>query len=135
LISPASPISPDAVIAAIIVPWTQPSRRPSSGRLEETYGLAEALGCDVGVLRAENVRKPNPAYLLSGGLLERLATDIEDLDCQLAIIDSSLTPIQQRNLERRLHVKVLDRTGLILEIFGLRAATKAAFWVVQVKHN
>lgn len=113
-----------ALKAAIVIPWTQPSSRPAQSRLEETAGLAEALGCKVGILRAENVRKPSPAYMLSGGLLERLALDIKESGCDLAVIDSSLTPIQQRNLERRLHVKVLDRTGLILEIFGLRAATK-----------
>ena len=98
--------------------------RPSEDRLSETRGLVEALGCDLAFLRSENVRNPSPGYLLSGGLLDRLAEDVKAHDCSIVVIDSALTPIQQRNLEERLGVKVIDRTGLILEIFGLRALTK-----------
>ena len=98
--------------------------RPSEDRLSETRGLVEALGCDLAFLRSENVRNPSPGYLLSGGLLDRLAEDVQAHDCSIVVIDSALTPIQQRNLEERLGVKVIDRTGLILEIFGLRALTK-----------
>lgn len=93
-------------------------------RLEESAGLVEALGCELEFLRPENVRKPTPGYLLSGGLLDRLADDVKSHDCTIVIIDAALSPIQQRNLENRLGVKVIDRTGLILEIFGLRARTK-----------
>lgn len=93
-------------------------------RLEESAGLVEALGCELEFLRAENVRKPTPGYLLSGGLLDRLADDVKSHHCTMVIIDAALSPIQQRNLEDRLGVKVIDRTGLILEIFGLRARTK-----------
>lgn len=93
-------------------------------RLEESAGLVEALGCELEFIRPENVRKPTPGYLLSGGLLDRLAADVHGHDCSIVIIDAALTPIQQRNLENRLGVKVIDRTGLILEIFGLRARTK-----------
>ncbi|MEL6860867.1 MAG: GTPase HflX [Pseudomonadota bacterium] len=93
-------------------------------RLEETSGLVEALGCELAFLRDEQVRKPTPGYLLSGGLLERLEGDVKAFGCSIVIIDAALTPIQQRNLETRLGVKVIDRTGLILEIFGLRARTK-----------
>jgi len=110
--------------AGIIIPWTLVSDRPTEVRLEESAGLVEALGCELEFLRAENVRKPTPGYLLSGGLLDRLADDVKCHDCSIVIIDAALSPIQQRNLENRLGVKVIDRTGLILEIFGLRARTK-----------
>lgn len=110
--------------AGIIIPWTQVFERPSEDRVEETAGLVEALGCELAFLRDEQVRKPTPGYLLSGGLLERLEADVKEHGCSMVIIDASLTPIQQRNLETRLGVKVIDRTGLILEIFGLRARTK-----------
>ena len=110
--------------AGIIIPWTQVFERPGEVRLEETSGLVEALGCELAFLRDEQVRKPTPGYLLSGGLLERLEADVKAFGCSIVIIDASLTPIQQRNLETRLGVKVIDRTGLILEIFGLRARTK-----------
>lgn len=111
-------------LAGIIIPWTQVADRPGDERLQETAGLVEALGCELAFLRAEQVRKPTPGYLLSGGLLERLSLDVQAYDCSMVIIDAALTPIQQRNLETRLGVKVIDRTGLILEIFGLRARTK-----------
>lgn len=111
-------------VAGVIIPWMQPAERPSHDRLEETSGLVEALGCELAFLRAEQVRKPNPAFLLSGGLLERLKEDALAFDCSLIVIDANLSPIQQRNLENELGLKVIDRTGLILEIFGLRALTK-----------
>ncbi len=118
--------------AGIIIPWTQVADRPGTERLEETAGLVEALGCELAFLRAEQVRKPTPGYLLSGGLLDRLIADVKGYDCSMVIIDASLTPIQQRNLENRIGVKVIDRTGLILEIFGLRARTKEGTLQVEL---
>jgi GTP-binding protein HflX len=109
--------------AGVVIPWTQYGARPSDARLEETRGLVEALGCELAFLRADNVRNPTAGYLLSGGLLDRLQEDIAANKCTMAVIDAALTPVQQRNLENRLGVKVIDRTGLILEIFGLRALT------------
>ena len=70
--------------------------------------------------------------MLSGGLLERLEEDVRAFGCSIDIIDAALTPIQQRNLEKRLGVKVIDRTGLILEIFGLRARTKEGTLQVEL---
>ncbi len=116
--------SSDLEIAGVIVPWTAPSERPSDNRLSETRGLVEALGCTLAFLRPENIRKPSPSHRLSGGLLERLAQDSAANNCSIIVIDGTLTPVQQRNLETALGVKVIDRTGLILEIFGLRALTK-----------
>jgi GTP-binding protein HflX len=115
---------PATEIAGAIIPWFTPASRPTADRLEETAGLIEALGCELAFLRPEHVRQVNSAQLLSGGILNRLAEDLESHHCTLAVIDGALTPVQQRNLEKKLGVKVIDRTGLILEIFGLRARTK-----------
>ena len=110
--------------AGVVIPWTQPSERPDRDRLSETAGLVEALGCNLAFLRSENVRNPSASHLLSGGILARLAEDIASAGCTMCVVDAALTPVQQRNLERALNCKVIDRTGLILEIFGLRARTK-----------
>lgn len=109
--------------AGCLIPWTLPKDRPSETRLEETAGLIEALGCELAFLHPIQVRNPSPSHLLSGGLIERHAEEIEAEDCTICVVDTSLSPVQQRNLERSLGVKVIDRTGLILEIFGLRART------------
>ncbi|MEM7768414.1 MAG: GTPase HflX, partial [Pseudomonadota bacterium] len=93
-------------------------------RERETAGLVEALGCALGFLDSQPIREPNASTLLSGGILERFRARLEEEGCTLAVIDGALTPLQQRNLEDRLGVKVIDRTGLILEIFGLRARTR-----------
>lgn len=110
--------------AGVVIPWTQPSERPDRDRLSETAGLVEALGCNLAFLRSENVRNPSASHLLSGGILARLAEDVAAAGCTMCVVDTALTPVQQRNLERALNCKVIDRTGLILEIFGLRARTK-----------
>lgn len=110
--------------AGVIIPWTMLPDRPDRERLSETAGLVEALGCNLSFLRPENIRKPNASHLLSGGILERLKADVAAADISLCVVDAALTPVQQRNLENALGTKVIDRTGLILEIFGLRARTK-----------
>ena len=115
---------PAPEIAGVVIPWFTPRDRPGPDRLSETAGLVEALGCELGFIRPDHVREVNSSYLLSGGLIDRMAADIAEKQCTLAVIDGALTPVQQRNLEKRLGVKVIDRTGLILEIFGLRARTK-----------
>ncbi len=115
---------PAPEIAGVVIPWFTPADRPTPDRLRETSGLVEALGCQLGFVRPDQVRKVNPSYLLSGGIVDRMAADLEAEHCTLAVIDGALTPVQQRNLEKRLGMKVIDRTGLILEIFGLRARTK-----------
>ena len=115
---------PAPEIAGVVIPWFTPRDRPGPDRLSETAGLVEALGCELGFIRPDHVREVNSSFLLSGGLLDRMANDIAETGATLAVIDASLTPVQQRNLEKRLGVKVIDRTGLILEIFGLRARTK-----------
>ncbi|MEO0983759.1 MAG: GTPase HflX [Pseudomonadota bacterium] len=118
-------------VAGVVIPWLKAGDRPTQSRIVETEGLVAALGCRLAFVRDEHVRRPSPSHLLSGGLLDRLADDLTASGCTLLIVDGALTPIQQRNLEKRLSVKVVDRTGLILEIFGLRARTKEG--VLQVE--
>lgn len=115
---------PETSRAGVVVPWFTPSDRPTEARLVETTGLAEALGCELGFVQAEQIRRVSPSHLLSAGILERITDSIKEAGINLLIVDGALTPVQQRNLERRLEMKVIDRTGLILEIFGLRARTR-----------
>lgn len=92
-------------------------------RLEEAVGLTQAIDLDVVHAEAVRVDRINPATLIGGGVRERMADLIEAMEVDLVIMDCSLTPVQQRNLERDWDCKVIDRTGLILEIFGERART------------
>jgi len=92
--------------------------------LEEAVGLAIAVNIDVVMSEIFNLSRPLPSTLLGSGLVEKYADIIETDGLDLAVIDHFLTPIQQRNLERAWKCKVIDRTGLILEIFGDRARTK-----------
>ncbi len=97
--------------------------RDPENRLEEAEGLALAI--DLKVIHREAVRvdKIQPATLIGKGVAERFGEFIKSHDIDLVIMDTSLSPIQQRNLEKLWDVKVIDRTGLILEIFGERART------------
>lgn len=115
---------PEQERAGVLIPWFDVGGRPDEARQVETAGLVEALGCSLAFLTDAFVRSPSPSHLLSTGILERFREQIAAEDCSLAILDSHLTPVQQRNLERALGVKVIDRTGLILEIFGLRARSR-----------
>ncbi len=92
-------------------------------RLDEAVGLARAI--DLEVVHAEAVRtaKVRPSTFLGKGVVERFGDFIEVQEIGLVVIDAALAPIQQRNLERAWNAKVIDRTGLILEIFGARART------------
>ena len=98
-------------------------RRSIDARLDEAVALARAIDRDV--VRAEIVRiaRPVPATLFGSGNVESLRGIIADNAIGLVIVDGALSPVQQRNLERRWQAKVIDRTGLILEIFGARART------------
>ncbi len=98
--------------------------RHPEARLAEAVGLTEAI--DVAVVAAEVVPlpKPRPATLLGLGTVERLAALVKEREVELVVVDAHLSPVQQRNLERAWDAKVIDRTGLILEIFGARARTR-----------
>ena len=100
------------------------SLRAAEGCLDEARGLALAIGLDVVHAESVALTRPRPATLFGKGVVERFADFIEAQDIEVTIVDGALTPIQQRNLERAWNCKVIDRTGLILEIFGARARTK-----------
>jgi GTPase len=100
------------------------SGRSIEARLEEAVGLARAIHLDVVGAKVARVAYPRPSSLIGGGTLESLGALIREKDVGLVIIDAPLSPVQQRNLERRWCAKVIDRTGLILEIFGERARTR-----------
>ena len=103
-------------------------------RLEEARGLAMAIGIVVADASIVPVRDVRPGTLFGQGQIERIASACEQDACELVIVDGSLSPIQQRNLEEQLKKKVIDRTGLILEIFGERAATAEGRLQVELAH-
>ena len=92
--------------------------------LEEAVGLTEALGVAPVEARIVPIREVKVSNFFGSGQIDDMAASINALSLSVLIVNGELTPIQQRNLEKALKVKVIDRTGLILEIFGLRAATK-----------
>ncbi|MDR3449293.1 MAG: GTPase HflX [Alphaproteobacteria bacterium] len=100
------------------------TRRDEDRALEEAVSLAEAI--ELNVVHAANVGlgQTVPATLLGRGQVENFAKTIEEKEAVLAVVNFTLTPVQQRNLETALKCKVIDRTGLILEIFGARARTR-----------
>jgi len=103
-------------------------------RLEEARGLALAIGIEIADAFVVPLREPRPATLLGEGQVQNIAVACEQSQAELVIIDGALSAIQQRNLEDRLKRKVIDRTGLILEIFGERAATAEGRLQVELAH-
>ena len=103
-------------------------------RLAEAEGLALAIGLNVVRTKHYRVRSPRAVTLLGGGQVEEIAEMGRDLEIDLLIVDAGLTAIQQRNLEERTGLKTIDRTGLILEIFGERAATAEGRLQVELAH-
>ena len=110
------------------------ARRSAEARVEEAEGLAEAIGIDVVAARPFRVRTVRPATLLGKGQVEEIAATAKERAAGLLIVDAALTPIQQKNLEEEAGTKVIDRTGLILEIFGERAATAEGRLQVELAH-
>nr|WP_200885009.1 GTPase HflX [Croceibacterium mercuriale] len=113
---------------------SQRQTRDADARLEEARGLALAIGLDVREATIVPVRDVRPGTLFGEGQIERIATDATMAEAELIIVDGSLSAIQQRNLEDKLKRKVIDRTGLILEIFGERAATAEGRLQVELAH-
>lgn len=103
-------------------------------RLEEAQGLARAIGIVVADAFAVPVRTVRPATLFGEGQIERIALTATQEDAELIVVDGALSAVQQRNLEEKLKRKVIDRTGLILEIFGERAATAEGRLQVELAH-
>lgn len=141
-IGPADGILRD-IPAIVIVPiWrnveyangVQARSRMPETQLAEACGLARSIDLDIRHADIALVKKIKPATLLGTGKVEELTRLVAELDIQVVIIDHPLTPVQQRNLEKECKVKVLDRTGLILEIFGRRAQTREGVLQVELAH-
>ncbi|MAK64248.1 MAG: GTPase HflX [Maricaulis sp.] len=117
--------------ALVIHPTGRDGLSRAEARLEEATGLAEALDLEVAEAFIAPMRKIDAGRYFGRGKLAELKERVVDGQADVAVIDTALSPIQQRNLEKAWNVKVIDRTGLILEIFGQRARTKEG--VLQVE--
>ncbi|MBR0659218.1 GTPase HflX [Neoroseomonas oryzicola] len=129
--------------AAVILPYERSNRvaigdaggqRAAEARLAEAVGLAASIGVTIVHEAVHPLRERRPATLLGEGQVEIVGRALKDQDAGLVVVDASLTPVQQRNLERAWGCKVIDRTGLILEIFGERARTKEGALQVELAH-
>ncbi|MDG2003959.1 MAG: GTPase HflX [Novosphingobium sp.] len=110
------------------------SGQDPDARLDEAKGLAAAIGLVIADAFILGLREPRPATLFGEGQVNNIATACEQNEAELVVVDGALSAIQQRNLEDRLKRKVIDRTGLILEIFGERAATAEGRLQVELAH-
>lgn len=128
------PNFPAHVQRSLAAVGTTPNLRTPEARLQEAIGLAKAIGLNI--IEASNVpvRTIRPSTLFGKGKVEELGKLIEDQEIGLAIVDHAITPVQQQSLEEAWNCKVLDRTGLILEIFGERAQTKEGRLQVELAH-
>ncbi|WP_408870021.1 GTPase HflX [Elioraea sp.] len=127
---------PDASRAAGLDPADLPAAllRPAEARLEEAASLAGAIGLDIAWKGILPLRGRKPATLLGSGQVENIAAEIRLHRVAVAVVDAQLSPVQQRNLEKAWGCKVIDRTGLILEIFGARARTREGSLQVELAH-
>ncbi len=127
-----------ATRAAVILPWDRrpghDQSREAEARLAEAVGLTASIGLDVVHTAILPLRERRPSTLLGNGHVETQGQLIGELHVTVVIVDAALTPVQQRNLERAWHCKVIDRTGLILDIFGERAATREGTLQVELAH-
>ena len=117
-----SPIIRALVIHPVVTSGAR-SDRSLQAALEEAVGLTQAIRLEVTLASIVRLQKVTPATYIGSGKVKELAEAIEAEEIKLAIVDCSLTPVQQRNLEKEWACKVIDRTALILEIFGDRART------------
>ena len=125
--------------ALIIGPYTtrqtiQEAARHPEARLEEAEGLAKAIHLEVAASLLLSLNTIRPATYLGKGKVEEIGELIEDQQVSVVSMDCQLTPVQQRNLEKAWGAKVIDRTALILEIFGERARTKEGALQVELAH-
>ena len=124
--------------AAVILPWERPERQESARaaepRLAEAVGLAASIGLVVVHRAILPLRARRPSTLLGEGQVAAQAEAIAAQQVAVAIVDAQLSPVQQRNLERAWKCKVIDRTGLILDIFGERAVTREGALQVELAH-
>ena len=125
--------------AAVILPWERTSRghehhRAAEARLAEAVGLAASIGLVVVHTAVLPLRIRRPATLMGEGQVALQGEALGEQDVTVVIVDAALSPVQQRNLERAWNCKVIDRTGLILDIFGERAATREGALQVELAH-
>ncbi len=124
---------PASSATAAVQAASEPTRS-AEARIAEASGLAEAIDLTVVAAQVSTLSEIKPATFLGRGKVAELAVIVEDEEVDLVIMDCALSPIQQRNLEKALSAKVIDRTGLILEIFGRRARTKEGALQVELAH-
>jgi GTPase len=108
--------------------------RDAQSKLDEAIGLAEAIDLDIIDTMIAPLAAPKPATYIGTGKVAEIAKRVEAAEAELVIVNAQLSPAQQRNLETEWKAKVLDRTGLILEIFGRRASTKEGILQVELAH-
>ncbi len=123
--------------AAVIHPHAKiPGGAPRTpeARLEEAAGLARAIGLAVVYADSVALSRRRPSTYFGAGTVDAIADAVETAEADLVCVDTQLTPVQQRNLERAWGCKVIDRTGLILEIFGARASTREGVLQVELAH-
>lgn len=108
--------------------------RDAQARLAEAVGLTAAIQLHVVEAQIAPLARPIPATLLGSGKVDEIAVLAKDQEPEVIIVNAHLTPVQQRNLEKAWNSKVLDRTAVILEIFGARAATREGRLQVELAH-
>ena len=108
--------------------------RDAQSKLAEAIGLAEAIDLDIVDTMVAPLLSPKPATFIGSGKVAEIAKRVADAEAELVVVNAQLSPVQQRNLETEWKAKVLDRTGLILEIFGRRASTKEGILQVELAH-
>jgi len=108
--------------------------RSLDARLEEAVGLARAIDVEIVGELGVRIAAPRPATLFGVGKVDEIKALVLAREAKLVVVDHALTPVQQRNLEKAWEAKVVDRTGLILEIFGARARTKEGSLQVELAH-
>lgn len=127
----------ERIAAAVLHPWHPGGQgrdllRSVESALEEAVSLTRAIDLDVVLAESIRLNHPTPATLMGSGAAEAIAAQITEKKIGLVVVDHPLTPVQQRNLEKLWQCKVIDRTGLILEIFGARARTAEGKLQVEV---
>jgi GTPase len=125
--------------AIVIEPWIKQTRaeagaRTPEARLAEAVGLAQAIDLEVVQAGQVTLSDIRPATYLGKGKVDEIAGLAKSLEASVVIMDCPVSPVQQRNLEKAWNTKVIDRTGLILEIFGRRARTREGALQVELAH-
>jgi GTPase len=124
--------------AAVVLPWERPDRqdsgRAAEARLSEAVGLAASISLVVVHTAILPLRAKRPSTLLGEGQVSSVGAALREAGVTVTVVDAQLTPVQQRNLERAWGCKVIDRTGLILDIFGERARTREGSLQVELAH-